>query len=195
MNLGPKESNLLREDSSDLFNPSTEQRISHDPIISKPNINAENISENTTDHTMLDEKMYMNITSSPRKRLITSPKTKPNSAISNSSQINLTQMIESGNNLLKSIILTLSDEAAYEMSDWGDEDAMKQEDIDQDCSEYDGKPIPSWAQKESLKEAIDHQNQSEGDKLFASLPRRCNLEAVFGTKSIPYYMKQCVTHK
>ncbi|EAY05039.1 hypothetical protein TVAG_191360 [Trichomonas vaginalis G3] len=194
MNQRSLETNLMSSDSSDLLILDPESRISHDSLLIKPNFHDEKISDKSQDHSLFDEKLYMNITSSHRKRLINSPKTKTHNS-SPSKQFNMTKMIESGNDLLKSIIKTLSDSNAYDMSDWADEDAMKDEDFDSDCEEYEGKLIPEWAQKESLKYAVTHQNQSDGDKLFATLPRRCNLETVFGTKSIPYYMKQYVSHK
>ena len=78
----------------------------------------------------------------------------------------------------------------YEMSDWEDEEPMKMEDIDQECETFDGKKIPTWALVEPLKKSMQFQKQTDGDKIFANLPRRCNLEAVFGTKSIPYYVNK-----
>ena len=133
-----------------------------------------------------DDKMYVNITSSPRKRPLLAQKRKD----SGEQKESLSKMIESGNNLLKSIISALSDNGTYEMSDWEDEEPMKMEDIDQECETFDGKKIPSWALVEPLKKSIYYQKQADGDKIFANLPRRCNLEAVFGTKSIPYYTRQ-----
>ena len=133
-----------------------------------------------------DDKMYVNITSSPRKRPLLAQSKKDSSEEKES----LSKMIESGNNLLKSIISALSDSGTYEMSDWEDEEPMKLEDIDQECETFDGKKIPSWALVEPLKKSIYYQKQADGDKIFANLPRRCNLEAVFGTKSIPYYTRQ-----
>lgn len=147
------------------------------------------IPNKETDEVALDDdcdNMYVNITSSPRKKPLYSPKKRAPEEEKES----LSKMIENGNNLLRSIITTLSSPNTYQMSDWEEEGAMKDEDIDQESDTFDGKKIPSWALVEPLNKSISNQRQSDGDSIFANLPRRCNLEAVFGTKSIPYYMKQ-----
>ena len=167
----------------------TEKESKDDILLTKPFSFQQNFHEKTSNSSQEkdgDDRIYANITSSPRKRPILSPKRKDLAEEKES----LSKMIESGNNLLKSIISALSDPGTYQMSDWEDEEPMKMEDIDQECETFDGKQIPSWALVEPLKKSIHCQKQTDGDKIFANLPRRCNLEVVFGTKSIPYYINK-----
>lgn len=169
----PKDLSVLENRNENLF--FREQKNAKAPDFDEAGSQCQNINS----------VIYQNITS-PRKKIILSQK---NKNIEEKSDVPLSKMVEEGNNLLKSIISSLTKENEYQMSDWEDDHAMKDEDIDQECDVFEGKKIPTWACVEPLKISIENQKQADGDKIFASLPRRCNLEAVFGTKCIPYYMK------
>jgi hypothetical protein len=78
----------------------------------------------------------------------------------------------------------------YELSDWEDEDAMKTQEFDLDASESSGKQFPDWACGENLERAVAHQDPTDGDTLFHTMARRCNLIDLFGTTHFRYYQKR-----
>jgi hypothetical protein len=77
----------------------------------------------------------------------------------------------------------------YPLSDWEDEEAMKPQEFDMDAHEANGKRFPDWACGPGLSDAIAHQNPKDGDVLFQSMSRRCNLIDLFGTTHFQYYQK------
>lgn len=103
---------------------------------------------------------------------------------------NYPDLVLNGTNFLNNIITSLeASNEPYDMSDWEEEDAMKQMELDLDSTELNGKSIPSWAIGTQLKTSINRQNNSDGDRIFQSLARRCNLNEVFGTNNFKYYQK------
>jgi hypothetical protein len=78
----------------------------------------------------------------------------------------------------------------YDLSDWEDDDAMKAVELDMDSRASEGKPFPDWATGQNLEMAVARQNPSDGDVLFQSLARRCDLVELFGTNKFEYYQKR-----
>jgi hypothetical protein len=78
----------------------------------------------------------------------------------------------------------------YDLSDWEDDDAMKAVELDIDSRASEGKPFPDWAMGANLDMAVARQNPSDGDVVFQSLARRCNLVELFETTRFEYYQKK-----
>ena len=97
-------------------------------------------------------------------------------------EIKYTEMVEKGNKILNNIISSLKENTSYELSDWEDEEAMKNQDFDLD--DFD---VPIWATKENIKLSMNRQTIIDGEKLFINLPRRCNLNEIFETNKFKYY--------
>jgi hypothetical protein len=86
---------------------------------------------------------------------------------------------------------------AYALSDWEDDDAMKDVDVDTDCRGNDGTAFPEWASGRSLESAVSKQNPNDGELIFRTMARRCDLVEMFGTSRFEYYqrrnrLKSCV---
>jgi hypothetical protein len=100
------------------------------------------------------------------------------------------ELILSGERMLNDIMELLAPSAdQYRLSDWEHEDAMKPIDGDLDAFGEDGKQYPEWACGRKLSASFARQNPSDGDVLFQSLARRCNLIDLFGTDQFKYYQK------
>lgn len=101
----------------------------------------------------------------------------------------LSELVMKGSNMLNKIMgsLKAQRDESYNMSDWEDEDAMKPEDFDPDNIESLGKPIPDWAYGDRLERAVRRQNMDDGDIIFQSMERRCNLRDCFQTNYFKYY--------
>jgi hypothetical protein len=78
----------------------------------------------------------------------------------------------------------------YDLSDWEDDDAMKEVEIDADCRGSDGKAFPDWASGSTLESAVAKQNPNDGDLIFRTMARRCDLVEMFGTSRFEYYQKR-----
>ena len=97
-------------------------------------------------------------------------------------------LIVRGSEILDGIMTSLkSRNASYDMSDWEDEEPMKPMEFDPDETWFNGKAIPAWASGKQLARAVLRQSPCDGDILFQSLSRRCNLVEIFGTKRFKYY--------
>jgi hypothetical protein len=100
------------------------------------------------------------------------------------------ELILSGERMLNDIMGLLGPSTdQYRLSDWEHEDAMKPIDCDVDAFGEDGKQYPDWACGTKLSASLARQNPSDGDVLFQSLARRCNLIDLFGTDQFKYYQK------
>jgi len=98
-------------------------------------------------------------------------------------------LILRGSAILDGIMQRLSG-GPYEMSDWEDAEPMKAMEFDPDATAFNGKPIPGWASGADLAAAVARQNPADGDRLFQSMARRCNLVEVFATKRFRYYERR-----
>jgi hypothetical protein len=78
----------------------------------------------------------------------------------------------------------------YDLSDWEDDDAMKAGELDIDSDTSDGKSFPDWASGTNLALAVARQNPNDGDIIFQTLARRCDLVQLFGTSNFEYYQKK-----
>lgn len=134
-----------------------------------------------------DEIVSTNITCSPRRKQIFPKKEKT----SFSQPPILDQMCETGKSSVPSIIDS-NDYDCYELSDWEDDEALKQEDTEFDCDEVDGKSIPLWARSENIYRQMSKQKLGEGDRIFKDMPKDCNLIQVFPKSTLPYYRRQKV---
>jgi hypothetical protein len=100
------------------------------------------------------------------------------------------ELILSGERMLNDIMGQLAPSGdQYRLSDWEHEDAMKPIDGDLDAFGEDGSQYPDWACGAKLSASLARQNPSDGDVLFQSLARRCNLIDLFGTNQFKYYQK------
>lgn len=99
-------------------------------------------------------------------------------------------MILNGNEILNTIIKTLKETRTYELSDWEEEEAMKQGDMDTEAETVNGKDIPQWASHDHLIRSINRQSLHDGDCIFQNLDRRCDLSKVFGTNTFKYYTQR-----
>jgi hypothetical protein len=100
------------------------------------------------------------------------------------------ELILSGNEKLDRIMTFLAPVThEYALSDWEEEEAMKHQEFDLDAREANGKRFPDWACGKALADAIRHQNSCDGDVLFQSMARRCNLVDLFGTLQFQYYQR------
>lgn len=108
------------------------------------------------------------------------------------------ELVLETSSLLDKIMGTLSHKKplhkieTYELSDSDDDDTMKLVDFDSDEIEERGKTIPDWASGDRLRRAVMRQDIADGDVIFRSMDRRCDLESCFGTTSFPYYNRRRV---
>lgn len=101
------------------------------------------------------------------------------------SKLNYSDLVRNSTNFLRNIISSLqAEDEPYDMSDWEDEEALKQLDFDIEAEVINGKKIPSWACGNQLAIALSKQNQYDGDRIFQDLPRKVNLFKMF-----PYYQQ------